>query len=239
MIVSAIILAVIISIQANLAILWTIIGMVVITGWVIGTRWSRVISLAAKFELVILFWILLEPFLYGSTVIFTIALPWGNLYAYSEGVLLGLLLGSRMFGILLTFLAVLSHMTLSEFIGALKTLRVPTTILGSLLIMFRYVPLFLEERSRMQDAQKLRGFSRGKRFERIRSLGNLVGTTINRSFDRSVTAYEAMNLRGFGEGAMVSSSGFRRNDLALPLFLLLMILSIPYLVPVLLEVIIL
>ena len=135
----------------------------------------------------------------------------------------------------LTFLAILSHMTLNEFIRALRSLRVPSSILGSLLIMFRYVPHFMEERSRMQDAQALRGFSRGLRFEKIRSLGYLVGTTINRSFDRSVTAYEAMSLRGFGKGMTVTGAGLKKSDTILPLLLLTLLVSLPFLVPLIME----
>ncbi|MFW9768988.1 MAG: energy-coupling factor ABC transporter permease [Candidatus Thorarchaeota archaeon] len=237
MIVTAIFLAVIISLQISLATTLTIICLIIVAGWFSGTRWNRVLILAAKFEIVILFWVFFEPFLYGSTVILTIQLPWGSsISAYSEGLYLGLLLGSRMFAILLIFLAVLSHMTLNEFIGALWTLRVPSSILGSLLIMFRYIPLFMEERSRMQDAQLLRGFDRGRRFERIRSLGYLIGTTINRSFDRSVTAYEAMSLRGFGKGTTVSGSGFKKSDSLLPLIILTLLVSLPFLVPMLMEV---
>ena len=169
-------------------------------------------------------------------MILTIATPWGPLHAYSEGLYLGLLLGSRMFAILLTFLATLSQMHLSEFIEALRTLRVPSSVLGSLLIMFRYVPLFMEERSRMQDAQLLRGYSQGKRFERIKSMGYLVGTTINRSFDRSTRVYESMSLRGFGKGTMVSGSGFRKSDAILPALLLAFVVSLPFLVSIVLEV---
>jgi len=234
--ISAIAVAVIISLQSTLSAVTVLIGLILVSGWVSGTRWRDVISLAAKFELVILFWIIFEPFLYGSTVIFTIATPWGPLSAYSEGLYLGLLLGSRMFAILLTLLAVLSHMTLSEFTGALRTLRVPSSIVGSLLIMFRYVPLFIEERSRMQDAQKLRGFSRGQRFEKIRSLGYLVGTSINRSFDRSVTAYESMSLRGFGKGTSVPGASIQKSDALLPLIVIFLILSLPFMFPILLEV---
>jgi energy-coupling factor transporter transmembrane protein EcfT len=239
MIITAVTLAVIISLQGSLGVTLAIIGLIVFTGWFSGTRWSRVLSLAAKFEVIILFWVFFEPFLYGSTVIFTIQLPWGQINAYSEGLYLGLLLGSRMFAILLTFLATLSHMTLNEFIGALRTLRIPSSILGSLLIMFRYVPLFMEERSRMQDAQLLRGFDRGRRFERIRSLGYLVGTTINRSFDRSATAYEAMSLRGFGRGMAVTGTGLKKSDSLLPLLVLTLLVSLPFLVPLIMEVLLL
>ena len=234
---SSIFVAVIISLQVTLSNVLVLIGLVLVTGWFAGTRWRDVISLATKFEIVILFWIIFEPFIYGSTIIFTLATPWGPLNAYSEGLYLGLLLGSRMFAILLSILAALSHMTLSEFTGALRTMRVPNSIVGSLLIMFRYVPLFMEERSRMHDAQNLRGFSRGRRFERIRSLGYLVGTSINRSFDRSVTAYESMSLRGFGKGNDTPGAGLRASDTFLPIIVLFLIISLPFIFPLILEVI--
>ena len=237
LLISAIAVAVVISLQSTLSSVLVLIGLIIFSGWLSGTRWRDVMSLAGKFEVIILFWIIFEPFLYGTTAIFTIITPWGPLSAYSEGLYLGLLLGSRMFAILLTLLAVLSHMTLSEFTGALRSMRVPQSIVGSLLIMFRYVPLFIEERSRMQDAQKLRGFSRGQRFERIRSLGYLVGTSINRSFDRSVTAYESMSLRGFGNGPAVSGASLRKSDALLPLIVIFLILSLPFMFPLLLEVI--
>jgi len=234
---SSIAVAVIISLQVTLSNVLVLIGLVLVTGWLAGTRWRDVISIAAKFEIVIIFWIIFEPFIYGSTIIFTLTTPWGPLNAYSEGLYLGLLLGSRMFAILLTILATLSHITLTEFTGALRTLRVPNSIIGSLLIMFRYVPLFIEERSRMHDAQNLRGFSKGRRFERIRSLGYLVGTSISRSFDRSVTAYESMSLRGFGMGNEAPGAGLRWTDALIPFAILFLIISLPFIFPILLEVI--
>ncbi len=233
--VTAIALAFLITVQTNLIMVALLIILILGAGFMSGTNWRRAISMAAKFEAVILFWIILEPFLYGDTVLFTLQLPWGSVYAYREGLLLGLLLGLRMFAILITFLAALSHMTLSEFIGGLKTLRVPTSILGSLLIMFRYVPLFIEERSRMQDAQVLRGFDRGKGLDKIRSLGYLTGTTIDRAFDRSSTVYDSMTLRGFGRGMMVTSGGFRRSDSVLPVLLLTLLMTMVFLIPPVLE----
>jgi cobalt/nickel transport system permease protein len=235
MIVSTIALAVVVTIQTSILTLTILIVMILGTGFMSGTNWRRVVSIATKFELIILFWLVLEPFLFGSTVILTLQFPWGPVYAYWEGLTLGLAIGLRMFAILLAFLATLSHMTLSEFIGALKTLRVPTVILGSLLVMFRYVPLFIEERSRMQDAQLLRGYDRGKGLARLRSTGYLVGTTIDRAFDRSATVYESMTLRGFGKGMMISSGGFRRSDSMLPILLFSLIMAMVFLMPPVLE----
>jgi len=124
------------------------------------------------------------------------------------------------------FLAALSHMSLAEFIGALRTLKIPTFILGSLMIMLRYIPLFVEERQRMQEAQQLRGFEKGERSGRIRSLGFLVGSIIDRAMDRSISVYESMTLRGFGHGMFIVGVKPKRNDLLLflSLFILMLIL---------------
>jgi cobalt/nickel transport system permease protein len=144
-----------------------------------------------------------------------------------------------MFTILLVILGTLSHMTLNDFIGSLRTLRIPSSILGSMLIMFRYIPLFMEERGRMQEAQKLRGYEKGGRLDRIRSLGNLVGTTIDRSFDRSTRVYDAMSLRGFGRGMMIRGTGFRRTDAILPLLILTLLAILPYIASLISEVLLL
>ncbi|MHA2211419.1 MAG: energy-coupling factor transporter transmembrane component T family protein [Candidatus Thorarchaeota archaeon] len=233
--VSAIALAILITIQNSIVMLAVLTVLILGTGVMSGTNWRRAILTAAKFEAIILFWVILEPFLFGSTVLFTLQFPWGPVHAYWEGLFLGVLLGIRMFAILLTFLAALSHLTLSEFIGALKTLRIPTAILGSLLIMFRYVPLFIEERSRMQEAQSLRGYDRGSGLDRLRSMGYLAGTTIDRAFDRSATVYDSMTLRGFGKGMMVTSGGFRRLDSVLPILLIFLLMAMIFLIPQVVE----
>jgi len=231
-------IGVFVAIQSNPIVVLAILLMIFLGGSIVNTRWRVVLSLAARFEILILFWMFLIPFIYGNTVILSIGLPWGALNAYQEGLTFGILIGFRMMTMVVLFITALSHMSLTEFIGALRTLRVPTAILGSLLIMLRYIPLFMTERKRMQDAQHLRGYSHGKRFERIKSLGYLVGTTIARSFDRSATVYEAMSLRGFGKGTTASGSGFKRSDALLPFLLLLFILGLPFLVSIIMEVLI-
>lgn len=222
--VSAVGVGVITAIQTDVYVVVTILLTVLLGATIARTRWRLVLSLVAKFEILILFWMFLMPFVYGETLLFTIPLPWGLLNAYHEGLEFGFLLGFRMMTMVILFIAALSHLSLSEFIGALRTLKVPVAILGSLLIMLRYIPLFIGERSRMQDAQSLRGYERGGRFEKIKSLGYLIGSTIDRAFDRSISVYEAMTLRGFGGGMVVQSAGFRRSDVFL--IFLLAILSI-------------
>jgi len=225
-IVSSFIMGVILSVQTQVLILLSLIGLIFLIGTVARTRWRVVLSMAARFEIVILFWIFLLPFFYGTTLIFSIALPWGSIAAYLEGLNLGILIGLRIFGLITLFLAALSHMSLAEFIGGLKTLRIPSSVLGSLLIMLRYIPLFVEERHRMQEAQQLRGFERGERIDRIRSLGFIVGSIIDRAMDRSIHVYESMTLRGFGRGMLVVGEGVRRSDILLFLGFVLLLLTL-------------
>lgn len=222
--VSSIFMGILLSLQTQLMILLGLIGLVLLFGTLAGTRWRVVFSLAARFEVVILFWVLLLPFFYGSTVILSISVPWGQLIAYQEGLEFGVLIGFRIFGLITMFLAALSHMSLAEFIGALKTLKIPTIILGSLLIMLRYIPLFVEERQRMQEAQQLRGFEKGERLGRIRFLGYLVGSIIDRAMDRSISVYESMTLRGFGHGMFIVGVRPKRNDVVLILSLIILTL---------------
>lgn len=232
---TSVFLAIIISIQTDYLLVLFLLLFIVIGGTAFRTRWEDVIPLVARFELVILFWILLEPFLYGTTVIFSIELPWGTLHAYREGLLLGLLLGTRMLTLITLFTVTLSHLSLTEFIGALRTLRVPEAILGSLMIMLRYIPLFIEERELMHDAQVLRGYEKGERLEKVKSVGYLVGTTIDRAFDRSASVYESMSLRGFGKGSVILGAGFKKSDAILVPLLAMAILAIHFVLPVLVS----
>lgn len=208
-------MGVVLSVQTQVSMVLWLVGLILLIGTATRTRWRTVLLLAARFEAVILFWIILLPFIFGSTVVYSLPAPWGQLSIYQEGLELGLLIGLRILAIMTLFIAALSHLSLSEFIGALRTLRFPSSVLGSLLIMLRYIPLFIEERHRMQEAQQLRGFAHGERRGRVQSLGFLVGSTIDRAMVRSAVVYESMTLRGFGRGMVVFGAGLRMNDLLL------------------------
>jgi energy-coupling factor transporter transmembrane protein EcfT len=239
MLLAAVAIGVLCSLQDSPIVVLVLYGLLLLGGAVSHTRWRVVFSLVTRFELIILFWVFLEPLLYGTTAIYVIATPWGPLNVYLEGLELGILLGLRMMFLLTLFGSTLSHMSLVEFIGALRTLRVPVTVLGSLMIMLRYIPLFISERSRMQDALSLRGLERGTRRSKIQSLGFMVGSSIDRAFDRSVAVYDSMTLRGFGHGMVIRGAGVRRADAALLSIVLFLFLGLLLVFPILLEVIVL
>lgn len=236
MLLASIGIAVLVSIQTNLRVLLFLACIVTAGGIAARTHWKLVLSLAGKFEIFVLFWIVMEPFMYGHTIIAVLPSPFGALPLFLEGLVLGIMLSLRMFLILLVFMGTMSHMTLSEFIGAIRGLRVPVSMLGSLLIMLKYIPQFVHERRSMHESQLLRGLESGKRAGRIRSLGYLIGTTIDRAFDRSLFVYDSMTLRGFGKRSHVSGTGFRRFDIIIPVLVFLLAVNIYAVLPVLFEV---
>ncbi len=205
-------------------------------GTVTHTRWRIILSLVARLEIPVLFWLFLEPFLFGETIVAVVNSPWGPLPIYREGILLGIMLVLRIFAVMMLFMGTLSHMTLTEFTGTLRTLGVPTIILGSLLIMLRYVPLFREEQTRMMNAQTMRGLDVCGRRQRLVTWGSIVGATIVRAMDRSQSVYQSMSMRGSTGNLLFSEYKVRRRDALLLLPVLLSIIGVLFVAPIIREV---
>ena len=215
MLVSAVIFALLMSIQSSVPVLFVFTVLVVAGGLLSGSRWKPVLRIVLKLESFILLWILLLPFLYGSTRIAVFSTPWGLLMMNLEGLQLAVLLVLRASTIVLLFILTLSHMTFMDFLSALRAVGVPALLTGALLVMLSYIPQFMQEQTRMREALTLRGLELVSRTDRLRSIGFLLGSVIDRAMARSVRVYEAMALRGFGRSELVVGSGLRRADLFL------------------------
>jgi cobalt/nickel transport system permease protein len=75
----------------------------------------------------------------------------------------------------------------------------PSVIIDTMLIMFRYIGILSEESTRMYRAQASRcGHSKSvSYFKKLVNYGNIAGSLIVRAFDRSVKVGNAMVLRGY------------------------------------------
>jgi len=99
-----------------------------------------------------------------------------------------------LFSISMTLLLV--SVTTIEAIGsAMSMLKVPKLIIVLLLIMYRYIIVFLDEIEKTLEAYSLR--VNNKRGLHISTWGSLMGQIILRSYHRSEVLFEAMQLRGF------------------------------------------
>lgn len=107
---------------------------------------------------------------------------------------------------------------------ALRMLCVPGSFVTVILLIYRYVTLFLQEVNRMTQAYALR--APGQKGINYRAWGALVGQLLLRAMDRASLVYESMCLRGFsGEFLYGGRDKMRRVDFVyLILWLLVIIL---------------
>ena len=80
---------------------------------------------------------------------------------------------------------------------AVSRLGMPVVICQMILLSHRYIHVFLQEMRRMYRGMKVRGFRKRTDLETMRSLGNLLGMLVVRSFDRTQRVYDAMLSRGY------------------------------------------
>jgi cobalt/nickel transport system permease protein len=78
----------------------------------------------------------------------------------------------------------------------LRRLRLPSVMLTTLALMYRYLPVLAEESRRMQRARASRTFSRRRRLA-WHSLTTIIGQLFVRSADRAERIYLAMCARGW------------------------------------------
>ncbi|WP_026672036.1 cobalt ECF transporter T component CbiQ [Alkalihalobacterium bogoriense] len=92
---------------------------------------------------------------------------------------------------------ILETQTLEQFMNSLSHLKIPTVLITVLILSYRYVFLFLDDIQKMQLAAKSRFFSGGIRLKSLKTYGQLTGSLLTKSIDRSEHVYEAMASRSF------------------------------------------
>lgn len=133
---------------------------------------------------------------------------WGPLTVTRQGVDLTLLVTLKSNAIVLLFLALVASMN-SPVIGhAMERLHVPPKLVFLFLFTYRYIHVIADEHHKLNTAARLRGFVPGTNLHTYRTVGQILGMVLARSYDRSVRVYEAMRLRGF-QGRFQSVAGFR------------------------------
>lgn len=77
----------------------------------------------------------------------------------------------------------------------LYTLHIPTSLITVIMLMYRYIIIFLKEVERISISYKMRtGSNKGLHY---RTWGSVVGTMLLRSMDRGEAVYTSMRLRGY------------------------------------------
>lgn len=128
---------------------------------------------------------------------------------------------------LLSLLAVVFLIETTNFINliqSLKTLKIPNEILNTIMLIYRYFFVLLEEIKKMEIARDLRYFG-GYIKRQIRVYSNIIGVLFLRSIEKSERVYNAMKLRGYnGEINYLFSFELNKKEVIfLYLFILILI----------------
>lgn len=123
--------------------------------------------------------------------------------------------GSILIRTLLVVWAVLLLMAvtpLSDLTGQLRRMHLPEIMVRLFEMIYRYAGTLLEETGRMEVAYSLR--SGGKKALEMRYMGAFVGGLLLKSHARAQRVYQAMTLRGYGQGlAGETPKRLCRNDM--------------------------
>lgn len=141
---------------------------------------------------ILFLWAML-PFTQPGEPAFTL---WG-LTATREGVALAWLITLKSNAIVLSFIALVATIPVTELGRALRRLKVPDKLAYLLVFTYRYVFVMAGEYQRMRQAMKIRAFTPRTNLHTYRTLAYLAGMVLVRGLDRSERVYKAMLCRGF------------------------------------------
>jgi cobalt/nickel transport system permease protein len=146
---------------------------------------------------IIVFVSVIQPFTFGSNVI--AILPGLSLPIYQEGVSFAILIFTRCLAAVAVLNLLILVTPITTLLDSLAWFRIPSVIIDTMMLMFRYVSIISEESARMHKAQESRcGYSKSVSYiKKIGNYGTLAGMLITRSFDRALKVGDAMTSRGY------------------------------------------
>lgn len=167
------------------------------------------------------------PFYIGQTVILRINIGF-TLNIYKEGLTRAHLMFMRIFGSTFIFMSFLSSLTYSEFIEALTTMRLPSFLVGSFIIMLHYIPIIAISNKQILEAQELRGKKITNYWERLKAHVYVMGKSLVSNMECSEKLYESLKMRGFTGKLTFAPRKIKIIDFALLIFFFIIMIYLVY-----------
>ncbi len=98
------------------------------------------------------------------------------------------------FGLINSYFLI-STTSIEEICFALKKIHIPNMIITIIMLIYRYIIVFLKEVERIWTAYSLR--APNQRGVSIKAWGSMIGSLMLRSIDKAQVVYESMEMRGF------------------------------------------
>ena len=157
--------------------------------------------------------VLLKCFFSGKDALFSASILGLKVVGHKDGLMEGLLIGSRIIGAV-SLVALLGFSTpFAEFMAGLSWFRVPKGFIEILMFAYRYIFVLFEDAQVIYQAQKNRlGYSTVRRG--LSSFGTLAGTLTIKAFDHSQSTTVAMVQRGYdGDMPMLLHRPFKSMEI--------------------------
>lgn len=158
--------------------------------------------------------LLLKFFFSGKEVLFSINIFGWDIVGYRDGLMEGLMIGSRIMGAV-SVVALMGFSTpFTEFMAGLSWLRIPQGFIEILMFAYRYIFVLLDDGNVIYSAQKNRlGYSNIRRG--LSSFGVLAGSLTLKAFDHSQSTALAMVQRGYdGNIPLLKHKSFKFSEVA-------------------------
>jgi cobalt/nickel transport system permease protein len=106
-------------------------------------------------------------------------------------------LTAKLGGMISLMLVLLATAPLHDTFKAAQSLRIPRVLIHLVTLTYRYVFLLVDEFARLRIALRVRGFRNQVNAHSYRTIGQVAGTLLVRSHERSDRVAQAMRCRGF------------------------------------------
>jgi cobalt/nickel transport system permease protein len=114
-----------------------------------------------------------------------------------NGLLRLVVLSANLAAMISLMLVLLATTSLPDTFKAARALHLPRLLVFLMLLAYRYVGLLMEEFARLRIALRVRGFRNRANLHSYRTIGQVAGTLLVRSHERSERVGQAMRCRGF------------------------------------------
>jgi cobalt/nickel transport system permease protein len=192
----------------------------------------NILKIFSRLKIVIPFVFLITifiPLYVGETILFEFNIGI-RILVYQEGFVLSLLIFLRVFSALIIFMSFFSSLTYSEFINALTKLRIPSMLIGSLIIMLHYIPILAGSNRKIVEAQEMRGKKITSYWQKLKTHAYIMGKSIIMNMERSEKLFDSLKMRGFSGKITFAPRKLKIIDMGLLLLFILMIIYLVFII---------
>lgn len=161
------------------------------------------------------------PFSYSGKTILEI----GRFSVTEEGLKYTILITIKANTIVLSTISLIGTSEIFSLAHAFIHLKVPSKIVHLFFFFYRYISVIHEEYESLKRAMIVRCFKPRTNIHTYRSIANLIGMLLVKSYDRSQRIYKAMLCRGFkGRFFVIDHFRIRKEDIAFVIIMLFVII---------------